>query len=70
MDDLLMLVDRRGRKKGIATTKLQAHQQGLLHGALSVFIFDLYGRLLLPQRALDVNIKHNRPPPPLCEGSI
>jgi isopentenyl-diphosphate delta-isomerase len=51
MDELLILVDRHARKKDIAT-KLQAHQQGHLQRALSVFIFDPDGRLLLQQRAL------------------
>jgi len=31
--------------------KLEAHQKGLLHRAISVFIFDSQGRLLLQQRA-------------------
>lgn len=50
MEELLVLVDRRDRKKGYAP-KLQAHQQGLLHRAFSIFIFDPAGRLLLQQRA-------------------
>ena len=32
--------------------KMQAHEQGLLHRAFSVFIFDNKGRMLLQQRAL------------------
>jgi len=31
--------------------KLEAHQKGMLHRAISVFIFDRQGRLLLQQRA-------------------
>jgi isopentenyl-diphosphate Delta-isomerase len=31
--------------------KMEAHQQGLLHRAFSVFIFDKKGRMLLQQRA-------------------
>ncbi|MCO8309060.1 isopentenyl-diphosphate Delta-isomerase [Pseudomonas mandelii] len=50
MEELLILVDQRDRKKGYAP-KLQAHQQGLLHRAFSIFIFDHAGRLLLQQRA-------------------
>ncbi|MHC8345119.1 isopentenyl-diphosphate Delta-isomerase [Pseudomonas sp. RT6P73] len=50
MDEFLILVDRQDRKKGIAE-KLQAHQQGLLHRAFSIFIFNSEGRLLLQQRA-------------------
>ena len=50
MEELLVLVDQHDRKKGYAP-KLQAHQQGLLHRAFSIFIFDHAGRLLLQQRA-------------------
>jgi isopentenyl-diphosphate delta-isomerase len=50
MEELLVLVDQHDRKKGCAP-KLQAHQQGLLHRAFSIFIFDQAGRLLLQQRA-------------------
>jgi len=50
MEELLILVDRRDRKKGCAP-KLQAHQFGLLHRAFSIFIFDNTGRVLLQQRA-------------------
>ncbi|EJM61790.1 isopentenyl-diphosphate delta-isomerase, type 1 [Pseudomonas sp. GM50] len=50
MEELLILVDQHDRKKGFAP-KLQAHQQGLLHRAFSIFIFDQAGRLLLQQRA-------------------
>lgn len=52
MDELLVLVDRHDRIKGCAP-KLQAHEQGLLHRAFSIFIFDPAGRLLLQQRAFD-----------------
>lgn len=50
MEELLILVDQHDRKKGCAP-KLQAHQQGLLHRAFSIFIFDHAGRFLLQQRA-------------------
>ncbi|CAI8937152.1 Isopentenyl-diphosphate Delta-isomerase [Pseudomonas sp. IT-P2] len=50
MEELLILVNRRDRKKGCAP-KLQAHQFGLLHRAFSIFIFDNTGRVLLQQRA-------------------
>lgn len=33
--------------------KMQAHQQGLLHRAFSIFIFDSKGRMLLQQRAAE-----------------
>lgn len=32
--------------------KLEAHQKGVLHRAISVFVFDSQGRLLLQQRAM------------------
>ncbi|SDR39410.1 isopentenyl-diphosphate delta-isomerase [Pseudomonas grimontii] len=50
MEELLILVDQRDRKKG-CVPKLQPHRQGLLHRAFSIFIFDHAGRLLLQQRA-------------------
>jgi isopentenyl-diphosphate delta-isomerase len=50
MEELLILVDQHDRKKGCAP-KLQAHQQGLLHRAFSIFIFDNADRVLLQQRA-------------------
>ncbi|MDZ5431651.1 isopentenyl-diphosphate Delta-isomerase [Pseudomonas fluorescens] len=50
MEELLILVDKHDRKQGCAP-KLQAHQQGLLHRAFSIFIFDQDGRVLLQQRA-------------------
>ena len=31
--------------------KMQAHEQGVLHRAFSIFIFDSEGRMLLQQRA-------------------
>ncbi|MEE4410042.1 MULTISPECIES: isopentenyl-diphosphate Delta-isomerase [unclassified Serratia (in: enterobacteria)] len=51
MEDMLILVDDKDnpiRSEG----KLSVHQQGLLHRAFSIFIFDSKGRLLLQQRAL------------------
>ena len=33
--------------------KMQAHKDGLLHRAFSIFIFDTQGRMLLQQRAMD-----------------
>lgn len=51
MEESLILVDPQDREIGSAA-KLHAHQQGLLHRAFSVFIFDSNGRLLLQQRAL------------------
>ncbi|WP_433736264.1 isopentenyl-diphosphate Delta-isomerase [Pseudomonas putida] len=51
MEELLILVDTHDRKRGYAP-KLLVHQQGLLHRAFSIFIFDKDGRLLLQQRAL------------------
>lgn len=50
MEDLLILVDTQNRQIGVAG-KLHAHQQGLLHRAISIFIFDHKRRLLLQQRA-------------------
>ena len=47
----VLLVNERDEPVG-TMEKLQAHQQGLLHRAFSVFIFDDKGRMLLQQRSL------------------
>ena len=49
-DEQVILVDERDRELG-AGEKLQAHRDGALHRAFSVFIFDGAGRLLLQRRA-------------------
>jgi len=49
-DEQIILVDERDRELG-AGEKLQAHREGVLHRAFSVFIFDGEGRLLLQKRA-------------------
>ncbi|MBT2375338.1 isopentenyl-diphosphate Delta-isomerase [Pseudomonas fluorescens] len=50
MIETLVLVDEGGNEIGRGE-KLKVHQDGLLHRAFSIFIFDLGGRLLLQQRA-------------------
>jgi isopentenyl-diphosphate delta-isomerase len=49
MSDSVVLVDTNDRPLGTAD-KLEAHHQGWLHRAFSVFVFDAEGRLLLQQR--------------------
>ncbi|AZE52994.1 Isopentenyl-diphosphate Delta-isomerase [Pseudomonas synxantha] len=51
MEETLILVNENDCQTGSAE-KLYIHQQGLLHRAFSIFIFDQQGRLLLQQRAL------------------
>jgi isopentenyl-diphosphate delta-isomerase len=46
----LILVDAQDRELGVRE-KLQAHLEGALHRAFSVFVFDRGGRLLLQKRA-------------------
>lgn len=50
MSSHVVLVDKDDRPLGTAE-KLRAHREGLLHRALSVFIFDGTGRLLIQKRA-------------------
>lgn len=50
MEEQVILVDEQDRAIG-TMEKLAAHREGLLHRAISVFIFDDQGRLLLQQRA-------------------
>ncbi len=50
MEELLILVDNNDQQVG-KLEKLLVHQQGVLHRAFSVFIFNTKGELLLQQRA-------------------
>lgn len=50
--ELVVLVDERDREIGIVE-KLRAHLTGQRHRAVSVFIFDAIGRILLQRRADD-----------------
>ncbi len=50
MTEQVILVDEQDRELG-AVEKLQAHRDGSLHRAFSVFVFDPAGRLLLQKRA-------------------
>ncbi|MEX1023558.1 MAG: isopentenyl-diphosphate Delta-isomerase [Planctomycetota bacterium] len=51
MVERVVLVDEADRELG-TREKLVAHQRGELHRALSVFLFDVHGRVLLQRRAL------------------
>lgn len=48
----VILVDEQDNPSGIAE-KLSAHEDGLLHRAFSVFIFNMKGEMLLQRRALE-----------------
>ncbi len=48
----IILVNERDEPVGVME-KMQAHREGLLHRAFSVFIFDSKGKMLLQQRALE-----------------
>lgn len=50
MTEQVILVDEQDRELG-ACEKLQAHRDGALHRAFSIFVFDPAGRLLLQKRA-------------------
>lgn len=52
MEEVLILVDQHDHAVGVGN-KLQVHQDGILHRAFSIFVFDSHGRLLLQQRAAD-----------------
>ncbi|MEM1269399.1 MAG: isopentenyl-diphosphate Delta-isomerase [Bacteroidota bacterium] len=51
LQESVVLVDENDRELGTAE-KLQAHLDGQLHRAFSVFVFDRQGRTMLQQRAL------------------
>ena len=46
----VILVDHTGREIG-TQEKLQAHREGKLHSAFSIFVFNAVGELLLQRRA-------------------
>lgn len=50
MQEHVILVDPKGREIG-TQEKMQAHRDGKLHGAFSIFIFNAVGELLLQKRA-------------------
>ncbi len=50
LEEYVVLVDEKDNKIGIEE-KLQAHKDGLLHRAFSIFVFNSKGELLLQQRA-------------------
>jgi len=50
MTENVILVDEQDRETGLME-KLAAHEQGLLHRAFSVFVFNTAGELLLQKRA-------------------
>lgn len=52
MAEQVVVVSRRDRRMGVLD-KLEAHRLGVLHRALSVFVFDPVGRLLLQRRATE-----------------
>ena len=49
-EEQVILVDEQDVQTGVCN-KLQAHQAGLLHRAISVFIFNSEGKMLLQRRA-------------------
>jgi isopentenyl-diphosphate delta-isomerase type 1 len=49
-EERIILVDGRDQEYGTGG-KLEVHQQGLLHRAFSIFIFDTQEKLLLQRRA-------------------
>jgi isopentenyl-diphosphate delta-isomerase len=51
MNEMVLLVDSSDRVKG-TMDKLQAHQEGKLHRAYSVFLFNSKGELLMQRRAM------------------
>ena len=51
MEEQVILVDKKDKPIG-NMNKLEAHQKGLLHRAISIFIFNSEGKMLLQKRAL------------------
>ena len=51
MSEQVILVDSRDREVGVMD-KIEAHRLGVLHRALSIFIFNSKGQLLIHRRAM------------------
>ncbi|HEX2848083.1 MAG TPA: isopentenyl-diphosphate Delta-isomerase [Chitinophagaceae bacterium] len=51
IEEQVILVNRQDEETGVAE-KMKAHQQGWLHRAFSIFVFNSRGEMLLQQRAL------------------
>lgn len=51
-EESLILVNKQDQEIG-TERKLKVHQEGLLHRAFSIFVFNAHGHLMLQQRALD-----------------
>ena len=51
-EEYVILVDNQDKSCG-RMEKLQAHQEGLLHRAVSIWIVNPFGKILLQKRALD-----------------
>lgn len=52
MTENVVLVDEQDREVGVME-KLEAHRKGVLHRAISVFVFNPSGELILQQRAMN-----------------
>ena len=52
MSEKVVLVDEFDNDIGIME-KMEAHQKGLLHRAISVFTFNSYGQMLIQRRSLE-----------------
>jgi len=52
MPEYVVLVDEYDNPVGVAE-KMKAHQEGLMHRAFSIFVFNSAGKMLIHQRALD-----------------
>lgn len=52
MSEQVILVDEKDNEIGVAE-KMHAHRQGLLHRAISVFIYNSKGQMLLQKRAAE-----------------
>lgn len=51
MTEYVVLVDENGTEKGLME-KMEAHEKGVLHKAISVIIYNSEGKMLIQQRAL------------------
>ena len=50
MDELVDILDDKGNHKGISLMKSEAHQKGLFHPTVHIWLYTLDGRILVQQR--------------------
>jgi len=59
MDELIDIVDSQGKPTGETCLKSVAHQKGIMHSAINVWLIDEEDRILIQKRGADVAVSPN-----------